>query len=134
APAGYRAADLRPHPHDRATRGHHARILARLARLIEDVRVEVAVAGVEDVPDAQAVSGDDLVDAAEHVRELRARDHTVHHHVRGRHATVGAERGLAPLPQERALGLVPCGADLAGARVAARRDDPLGLRLHADGE
>src|SRR5213079_1628983 len=95
--AGDRAADLRADPHDRATCRHHACLLARLARIVEDVRVEVAVAGVEDVPDAQAVSGDDLVDAAEHVRELRARDHTVHHHVRGRHATVGAERGLALL-------------------------------------
>src|SRR5256885_7646908 len=43
------------------------------------------------------------VHAAEHVRELRARDHAVHHHVRGRHPPVRAERRLAPLPQERAL-------------------------------
>src|SRR2546425_5233209 len=42
----------------------------------------------------RSVSGDDLVHAAEHVRELRARDHAVHHHVRGRHAPVRAERAL----------------------------------------
>ena len=38
-------------------RRHHPRLLAGLARIVEDVRVQVAVAGVEDVADAQAVRG-----------------------------------------------------------------------------
>ena len=64
---------------------------------------------------------------------MRGND-AVHHHVGGRHAAVGAEGGLAALPEELALGLVVGRADLARARLAARRDDALGLRVHADGE
>ncbi len=96
--------------------------------------MKVAVAGVEHVADAQAVGGHDLVHAPEHVGQLGARDHAVHHHVGGRDAAVGAERGLAALPEELALGLVARGAHVAGPAVAAGLDHPLGLRLHAGRE
>ena len=39
--------------HDLGAGRQHARLLARLARVVEDVRMEVAVARVEDVADAQ---------------------------------------------------------------------------------
>src|SRR5712691_856228 len=94
------AADLGAHLHDLGAGGDDARLFARLARIVEDVRMQVAVTGVEDVADAQAVRADDLVDAPEHVRQLRAGNHTVHHHVGGGHSAVGAERGLASLPEQ----------------------------------
>ena len=72
------------------------------------------------LPTRRPCAADDLVHAAEHVRQLGARDHAVHHHVGGRHAAVGAERGLAALPQELALGLVARHAHLARAGLAAR--------------
>ena len=119
--AGDRAADLRADLHDLGAGLHHTLLLARLARIVEDVRMQVAVAGVEHVADAQAVRGDDLVHAREHVRQLRARDDAVHHHVRGRHAAVGAERRLASLPEQLALGLVARRPHLARAARRGRR-------------
>ena len=75
--AGDRAADLGADLQDLAAGGDHPRLLAGHARIVEDVRVEVAVARVEDVADAEAVLGDDLVDPPQHVGQLRARDHAV---------------------------------------------------------
>src|SRR6266850_2317631 len=118
-----RAADLRAHLHDLGAGGDDTRLLTGLARVVEDVRVQVAVARVEHVADAQAVRGHDLVHAREHVRQLGARDDAVHHHVGGRHAAVGAEGRLAAFPEQLALGLVARGAHLAGAGVATRLHD-----------
>ena len=81
--AGDRAADLRADLHDLGPRRHHTRFLTLATRVVEDVGVEVAIARVEDVANAQAVGGHDLVHAAQHVRELGARDHAVHDHVGG---------------------------------------------------
>src|SRR5438093_162575 len=75
--AGDRAADLRAHLHDLRSGRHDARLLAGLARIVEDVGMQVAVAGVEHVADAQAVRRDDLVHAPDHVRQPRARDDAV---------------------------------------------------------
>src|SRR5207253_3707287 len=97
--AGDRAANVSAHLHDLGAGRHHARLFARLARIVEDVGMEIAVAGVEHVPDAQTRGRDDLVHAAEHVRKLRARDDAVHHHVGRRHAAVRAEGGFAALPE-----------------------------------
>src|SRR4029453_8706351 len=122
-----RAAHLGTHLHDLSTRRHHTRLLARLARVVEDVGMEVAVARVEHVADPEARGGDDLVYAAEHVRKLRARDDAVHHHVGWRDAAVRAEGGFATFPEQLRLGLAPRRADLARARLAACGDDLLGL-------
>src|SRR5712691_3321007 len=129
--AGDRAADLGADLHDLGSRGDHARLLAGSARIVEDVRVQIPVARMEDVADAEAVRPDDRVDAIEHVRKPRPRDHAVHDHVRGRHAPVRAERGLAALPEELAFGFVLRGAHVPRAALAARRDDALELRRHA---
>jgi hypothetical protein len=96
--------------------------------------VQIAVAGVEDVADAQPVRGDDGVHAVEHVRQLRPGDHAVHHHVGRRDAAVGAERRLAALPQQLPLRLVAGRAHLARAAVAAGGHDALRLGVHAGGE
>src|SRR5262245_3170042 len=77
--AGDRPTDIGADLHDLGARLDHPRLFTRLARIVEDVGMEVAVAGVEHVADAEARGGDDLVHAAEHVRQLRARDDAVHH-------------------------------------------------------
>src|SRR5262249_51304877 len=128
---GNRAAHLRADLHDLGAGGDDARLLTGLAGIVEDVRVEVAVAGMEDVADAQAVRGGDLVDAGQDLRQLRPRDHAVHRQVRGRAAAVGAEGRLAALPQQLPLGLVRRRADLARARFATGLHDALRLRLQA---
>ena len=132
--AGDRTADVRADLHDLGAGRHHARLFAGLARIVEDVRVEITVAGVKHVADAQPRSGDDLVHATEHVRKLRAWDHAVHHHIGWRHAAVCTEGGLASLPEKLPLGLAVRGAHLARARLAARLDDALGLHVHPDRE
>ena len=89
--------------------------------------MEVPVARVEDVPDAERVGRDDALDAPEDLGEPRARDDAVHHHVRGRHAPVGAERELPALPQELALGLGLGEPHVPRPGLAARGDDVGGL-------
>ena len=68
-----------------------------------DERVQVAVAGVEHVHRDELVRVGDLVDAAEHLDELRAGHDRVVQVVVGRDAGDRAERRLASLPQQRAL-------------------------------
>src|SRR5215467_54014 len=121
--AGDRPTDVRADLHDLGAGLDDPRFLARLARIVEDVGMEVAVAGVEHVADAETRGGDDLVHSAEDVRQLRARDDAVHHHVGGRHAAVRPEGRLASLPQQLTLGLGARRAHLARARLAARGDD-----------
>src|SRR5215472_12238259 len=125
------AADLGADLEDLAARLDHARFLAGDARIVEDVRVQVAVAGVEDVANAKAMRCRDLVHPRQHLGKARARDDAVHDHVRGRDAAVGAERTLAPLPQELALRLVARRAHLTRAAVAAGGHHTFGLTLHA---
>src|SRR6266568_4175686 len=60
---------------------HDARFFPRLARVVEDVRMQVAVAGVEDIAHAEPVRRDDVVDAPEDFGKLRPRNVPVHDHV-----------------------------------------------------
>ena len=101
---------------------------AGVRAVVEDHRVEVAVAGVEDVGDAQAGLGGHLVHAREYGRKRGARDDAVLHDVVGRDAAHGGEGGFAALPDEGALGvglreaLLPCAvlcAELADASASA---------------
>ena len=62
----------------------------------------------------------DLVDASQHLDQLRARHDRVVQVVVGRDASDRTERGLAALPQELALGVV--GRDAADARAVPARD------------
>ena len=86
--------------------------LARHVLVVEDERVQVAVTGVEDVADPQAVLALELGDPAQHPGELRPRDDTVLDVVALADAAHGPEGRLAALPEERALGRVGGGADL----------------------
>ena len=66
--AGDRAARVDARLEDPARELLGARGLALDAAVVEDERMQVAVAGVEDVADAQPVLARELVDAAQHLR------------------------------------------------------------------
>ena len=91
----------------------------------EDQRVQVAVAGVEDVghPDAGARRTSSPM-RAQHLRQRGARDHAVLDDVVGADPADRGERGLAPLPDQRPLGVVGGDPDLERAVVPA---EPLDL-------
>src|SRR5207247_1117143 len=74
--------------------------LARDLLVVEDERVEVSVAGVEDVADPEAVLALELGDPAQHLRELRPRDDAVLDVVAARDAAHRGERSLAALPAQ----------------------------------
>src|SRR5688572_6517213 len=99
--AGDRAARRDARFEDLETRLLHAIELALLRE--EDEWMEVAVARVEHVRDADAVSLRDLAHRAQHVGQPRARDDAVLHVVRGSQATHRRERTFAPSPETVAL-------------------------------
>src|SRR5207253_5016248 len=74
--------------------------------VVEDERVEVAVARVKDVGDLHAVALGDRAERAHDLGEPGARHHAILKQVRRREAPHRARRLLASFPQERALALV----------------------------
>jgi hypothetical protein len=86
---------------------------------------------VEHVGDDEVVTLGDLVHAREHLDEAGPRHHAVVQVVVGRDLRDGAERGLASLPDQRALVLIGGGADGPRAVGAGRLLD--GPRLGLDG-
>src|SRR3546814_3253830 len=77
--------------------------------------MQVAVAGVKDVGDAQAVARAELAHALQHQRQARARDGAVHAVVVRRDAADRREGRLAPGPERQSLRLAL--ADPAGHRA-----------------
>src|SRR6202008_1980115 len=94
------------------------RFFTRDARVVEDERVQVAVAGVEDVGDAQAGLRAERGDLAQHGRDVLARDHAVLDVIVRRDAADRGERGLAAFPGQRAFRVVLRGTDLERAGIA----------------
>ena len=129
-------AGLDRHPHDLLAGRVHALHHAGLAAVVDEQRVQVAVAGVEHVEHEQVVAGGDLV----HLRPAppgssRPRHHRVVQVVVRLDPGDRAERRLAPLPQQRPLGLVGGDAHRAHAvRSAAIAVIALGVGLDAVGQ
>src|SRR5581483_4460130 len=113
--AGQRAAGLDTGLEDRLRQLPGALRLALDARVVEDERVQVAVAGVEDVPDAQPVLALQVCDPAEHLRQLRPGDDAVLDVVVARDPPHRRERRLAALPEQSPLPVVGGDAELPGA-------------------
>ncbi len=86
--------------------------------------MQIAVAGVEDIRDAQPVALLHLRHRAQHARQLAARNRAVHAVVVRAQAADGRKRGLAPGPEREPLALAR--RDANAARGVARRD-----RAHA---
>ena len=95
---------------------------ARLVGVVEDQRMQIAVAGVEDVGDAQAVLLRQLAHAGQHLRQFLARDGAVHAVIVGRDAADRRERRLAAGPEGQPLRLRR--RDAAGGRAVRARRSP----------
>ena len=103
-----------------------ARSASPSTRVVEQhQRVQVAVAGVEDVrhPDAVARRRARAI-AAQHLGQRGPRDHAVLHDVVGADPADRGERRLAALPEQRPLGVVGGDPDLERAVVPAQRARP----------
>src|SRR6185436_8435212 len=98
--------------------------LALDGAVVADEGVEVAVAGVEDVGHLHVVLGRELIDAVEHLGQLRARDDAVLDEVVRADAAHRRERRLAGLPEELALGLVARDPHVVGAALLAMAAAP----------
>ncbi len=98
-------------------------LLAGDACVVEDERVEVAIAGVEDVGDADACCGAEAGDFAHDSREGGPGNNAVLHDVVGGDAAHGGEGGFAAFPDEGALGVGLRDADFGSGVGAANLVD-----------
>ena len=104
--AGEHTADLDAEAQDVGAETFRPVEFARLVGVVEDQRVQIAVAGMEDIGDAQAVFLRQLAHAGEHARQFLARDRAVHAVIvrrdaadrRKRRLAAGPERSAAPAP------------------------------------
>ena len=113
--AGDGAADLDAEFEDAAAEVLGLFQFARHVGVEQDERMQIAVAGMEHVGDAQAAFGTHLGDARQHMRQLLARDRAVHAVVVGREPAHRRKGGLAPGPEPEALRLVLGGTDFGCA-------------------
>ena len=85
--------------------------------VVADQRVQIAVAGMEDIPDLQARLDFEGPDAAQHSGKLGSRNHPVLHVVVRRDAAHRRERRLASLPDPLALACIPRHLNVARTSV-----------------
>src|SRR5207237_8135659 len=100
-----------------------ARGLTVDAPVVQDERMQVAVAGVEDVADAQPVQLRELLDAPQHGRQLRARNDAVLDVVVGADPSHRGKGRLATAPDRGAVGRVGGDPDLPRLVLTAERLD-----------
>ena len=98
-----------------------ARQCTGLAPVVENQRVEVTVAGVKDVGDADVVLGAKAVDGGKGLAQFATRDHTILHNIIWAEPAYGRKRAFAPLPNAAAFGVIFGHADF----LRARRGDNL---------
>ena len=89
--------------------------------VIQNQRMQIAVAGMEYIHAAQAVFGRQRGDCIEHRRQRFLRYRAVHAVVIGRHPPCSRKRSFAPGPEAQAFGFVLRNADFGGAAVAQHR-------------
>ena len=131
--AGQAAAQFDTRAQNLLSGVHHAPGLVRVALVVHQDGMDVAVAGVKDVGDAQLVFLRHVGDALQNIRHLGARNHPVLRAVVGRQTADGAECAFAALPDRLALGVVARGTHLAGMVLAADFLNLLGLRVETRG-
>ena len=90
--------------------------------VVEHERMQVAVAGVEHVPDPEAVRAESSLDPAQRLRKPRPRDDAVLDVVVGAHPAHRREGGLAAVPERGPLRVV--GGDPHLGSAAAPRTAP----------
>src|SRR6185295_5057263 len=111
--------------------GEDTRHLVPIALVEEEDRVDVAVAGVEDVGDTQAVALGSGRDAPEDLGDARARYDSVLRAVVRRQTSDRAEGALATLPEGGAFGVIAGGANFAGSVLSADGAHALRQRVEA---
>ena len=116
--AGHGAADRHAQFEDLPAQLLRGFEFARPVCVVQDERVQVAVAGMEDVGHAQAVLVGQRLDAVQYLGQAGARNGAVHAVVVRRNTSHRRERGLAPGPEAQSLGLVAGDPDLGGAGIA----------------
>src|SRR5690606_15602240 len=97
--AGENAADLDAEAQDVGAEILRALQLVADIGVIEDQRMQIAVAGVEDIGDTQPVFFRKFAHAGQYARQFLARDGAVHAEIVGRDAADRRERRLAPRPE-----------------------------------
>ena len=108
-------------------------VRAGVAAVEQDQRVQVAVAGVEDVGDADAVLAAERLDADQRLAEAAARHDAVLDDEVGAEAADRRERRLAALPDRHPLVGVLRDADFVGAGGADQRLELDELRVDVGG-
>src|SRR2546423_1897220 len=97
--------------------------LLLVAIVVEEDRVHISIAGVENVVDLETPFLADLVDALQHLAELAARNARVLRAVAGADLADGAEGAFARLPELGARFGVAAGLDTEGAVALGDLDD-----------
>src|SRR5262245_50331395 len=131
--AGDAAAKRHARLQDLPASGEHPGHLVGSTLVEQDDGMDVAVAGVEDVADAEPVPLRRRGDGAQDVGDARARHHAVLRAVARREATDGPEGALAGLPECGALRVVACEPQLTRVPGAADHLHPCHLVVEAGG-
>src|SRR6476661_7377094 len=113
--AGDRPADVDAQLQDAITELDRAVLVAGLVRVEQDQRMQVAVAGVEDVRARQAELTRPVLDLPQHARQRCPRNRAVDAVVIRRNAANGRKGRLATRPVQQTLGLVLRHANLGRA-------------------
>ena len=100
------AAGVHAGAHHFCARGENALLRAGDALVEKQVRMQISVAGVEDVRDGESIRGGDRICLSQHFDELRARYDAVEDVVVRVEAAERADRSLAAGPQSIAIGLL----------------------------
>ncbi len=128
------AGDGAPHRHaqieDAPAQGLGLLQFAGAIGIEEDQRMQVAVAGMEDVAHRQAVFRRQGLDTAQDFGQGATRDGAVHAVVVGRQPPHGGKGVLAPGPEFLPLGLVAGQADLGGTGGGQQGADALDIGGH----
>jgi hypothetical protein len=125
--SGDRAAHFDAELDDFVGGGDGAAELFGDARVEEDDGMQVAITGVEDISDFEAVLAADFLDAAKSGGQFGAGDDAVLDVIRGGKAADRAEGVFAALPEEITLGRIAGDADFTRMVRAADIGDPGGL-------
>src|SRR5262249_8339034 len=103
--AGEHAAVRNAKPQDVGAKFFRALELARLIRIIKNQRMQIAVARMEDVGDAEPMADRQFADSRKHGWKLPARDRAVHAKIIGREVADRWESRLPPGPKGKPLGV-----------------------------
>src|SRR5882757_4079407 len=130
--AGKNAAEFDTDPQDIGAEGFGPFDLTGLVGIIQDQRMQIAVAGMKHVGDAEIVLSREVADSRQGLRQFAARDSAVHAEIIRRDPPDGRKCRLAAGPEQIALNFRS--GNLESGRAAALRDrlDAADQLIHFD--